>query len=180
MSNLTSLRKKMGLTQEQLAQWLGVSRGLLNYNEHGLRSLPTKALLQLSRLELLWQQMEKEQASVKGGNNNDVLMGIVPAPGQPQLAACGQKIEKLQQQLQLLQAKKTVLQQQLEMIQRLMENTDQLNNEKEMLWLRMIFAQTACALLKYKDESLLALKARIVGMLVEYEMRRRGLTGMQL
>lgn len=180
MSNLPSLRKKMGLTQEQLAQWLGVSRGLLNNNEHGLRSLPTKALLQASRLELLWQQMEKEQASMKGGNNNDVLSGIVLRPAQLELAGCVQKIEKLQQRLQLLQAKQTVLQQQLDMIQRLMENTDQLNNEKEMLWLRMIFAQTACALLKYKDETLLALKARIVGLLVEYEIRRRGLPEMQV
>lgn len=39
--NIRQLREKLGLTQEALAEYLGISREEVNYYENGKRSIPT-------------------------------------------------------------------------------------------------------------------------------------------
>ncbi len=51
MSGIQHLREKFGLTQEQFAIYLGVTRSHLSMAEKAARSLPTKALLKLAALE---------------------------------------------------------------------------------------------------------------------------------
>ena len=48
---LAELRKKHGLTQGQLAEYLGVSRSLVEHVENRIRSLPTYAVERLIKLE---------------------------------------------------------------------------------------------------------------------------------
>ncbi len=48
--NIKSLREKMGLTQDALAQYLGTSREQIAYYETGKRSTPSAQLSKLSNL----------------------------------------------------------------------------------------------------------------------------------
>lgn len=50
---LRTVRTRFGLSQEQLAPWLGVSGRLISYAEKGARKLPANALAQLTRLATL-------------------------------------------------------------------------------------------------------------------------------
>ncbi len=51
MRSMKRLRETLGLSQEQLAIYLGVTRSLLSMAEMGKRSLPVKAFVKLSELE---------------------------------------------------------------------------------------------------------------------------------
>lgn len=48
--NIRTLREKMGLTQEALAQYLGTSREQIGYYEIGQRSIPSVQLSKLANL----------------------------------------------------------------------------------------------------------------------------------
>ncbi|MES2730457.1 MAG: helix-turn-helix transcriptional regulator [Bacteroidota bacterium] len=49
-NTLLNWREKLGLSQQALADYLMISRGLVNLVERGERELPTQALLELSQL----------------------------------------------------------------------------------------------------------------------------------
>lgn len=51
-SSLAAIRKRLGLTQQQLADKLNISRSAVMMAENGHRSLPTEALLEVARLEI--------------------------------------------------------------------------------------------------------------------------------
>lgn len=53
---MKNFRKQWGLTQEELAALIGVTRGLLSMYESGRRQLPTPASIKLAELYLLLQQ----------------------------------------------------------------------------------------------------------------------------
>lgn len=60
-----SISKSLGITQEELASLLGVSRGQLSMYELGKRNLPTQAKLKLSRLlEVVTTKTIKSETSV--------------------------------------------------------------------------------------------------------------------
>lgn len=58
MKTTVVIRKKLGLSQYQLAHYLGITRSLLVMYETGKRDLPTSALVQLAVLELFLNQSE--------------------------------------------------------------------------------------------------------------------------
>ena len=49
-SNLQLLRKKLGFTQEEIAEFLGITRVELSYYETGARTLPTTVMTPLANL----------------------------------------------------------------------------------------------------------------------------------
>ncbi len=51
-SGLVAIRKRLGLSQEQLGAHLKLSRSTIKLAEQGQRSLPTAALLQVAQLEI--------------------------------------------------------------------------------------------------------------------------------
>lgn len=51
-SEIYELRRCYGLTQQSLAEWLGIPRGSVNMAERGLRALPGAATINFSRLTL--------------------------------------------------------------------------------------------------------------------------------
>ncbi len=51
MSGAKQVRRQYGLTQQQLADYLGITKGLLAMAELGKRTLPTAALLKLSLMQ---------------------------------------------------------------------------------------------------------------------------------
>jgi transcriptional regulator with XRE-family HTH domain len=52
-SGLAGIRKRLGLSQQQLADQLNVNRSTIKFAEQGKRSLPTSALLQVAQLEIM-------------------------------------------------------------------------------------------------------------------------------
>lgn len=51
MQRSKQIREKLGLSQEALAIYLGVTRSQIAMSERGERSLPTKAFIKLAQLE---------------------------------------------------------------------------------------------------------------------------------
>jgi transcriptional regulator with XRE-family HTH domain len=70
MNHRTSIREKIGITQEKLAILLGVSRSQLSLYEIGKRSLPRNATIKLAELlKLVNEKTEQENNDLK---NNDL------------------------------------------------------------------------------------------------------------
>ncbi|WP_114792943.1 helix-turn-helix transcriptional regulator [Niabella yanshanensis] len=63
---MKNIRQNMGFTQEELAIILGVSRALISLYDKGLRSLPAKTLEKLSRIQLLFNEVEKKEQHLAG------------------------------------------------------------------------------------------------------------------
>jgi transcriptional regulator with XRE-family HTH domain len=53
MSRAKRIRLQYGFTQQQLAQYLGIAKGLLSMAELGKRTLPTAALIKLASIQQL-------------------------------------------------------------------------------------------------------------------------------
>lgn len=64
MKAATVIREKLGLTQHQLANYLGVSRSLLVMHEKNKRELPTAAFLKLCGIELFLTAHDKKTNAV--------------------------------------------------------------------------------------------------------------------
>ncbi len=72
MKSLQDIRSKYLLTQQQLADWLGVSRPLITLAEKGARSLPTAAFIKLAEMEksyhaALQQKKQLTDAKLEAG-----------------------------------------------------------------------------------------------------------------
>jgi transcriptional regulator with XRE-family HTH domain len=48
--NLQTLRKKLGFTQDQVAEYLSINREEISYYENGTRSMPSQLMSQISNL----------------------------------------------------------------------------------------------------------------------------------
>ncbi len=141
MKATKTIREKLGLNQEQMAQWLGISRSHLANYERGQRSLPAHALLQLGKLEIMMKDLQKRNP---------------PKTKQPVDAGKAQRHKAAKQKFQLY-AKKYLLQvremgHKLKAIKQRHEQAQQLasiinkltaetpnekKNNKQVLWLQM-------------------------------------------
>ena len=63
MRKNTLTRERLGLSQEQLAEYLGISRSVLANYERTRRSLPTAALIRLSQLEIMFANMQQSKSN---------------------------------------------------------------------------------------------------------------------
>ena len=54
-----TFREKISITQQYLAEYLGISQTLLSLYEKGLRNLPPAAALKLAKLELSYYQLQQ-------------------------------------------------------------------------------------------------------------------------
>lgn len=67
LKSATSLRLKLGLSQQAFARQIGISKSLVSMVENGRRSLPTQALLKIAELETTLAALEKSgSASLPG------------------------------------------------------------------------------------------------------------------
>ncbi len=60
MNVISEIRTLTGLSFTKLAEWLGVSRSLLQFAENGERSLPSAITIKLSSIYLLLLELQKE------------------------------------------------------------------------------------------------------------------------
>jgi len=67
--NIKLYREKIGISQESLADYLGVSRGEMNYYENGKRTIPSNVIEKAARLfgideyDLYDENIETQQAN---------------------------------------------------------------------------------------------------------------------
>lgn len=190
MNSLKNIREKFGISQQEIAHWLGISRSLAAHYELGTRALPTHALLQLAKLEMMVMEFEGEGS--KGSKGLTGLTGytesfehlkpqeplkpveplepLPPVHTVPKLAFQLTKAERLQQQLTIVQSKHAVLQQQLLLIQKMMANCDEYTSEKEKLWLQMLYHGLGCKISKFDESKQVPLKAKIMEMIIRREL----------
>jgi transcriptional regulator with XRE-family HTH domain len=64
MNSTQEIREAFGLTQQELAVFLGVSRSLISMAEGGRAHLPTAALLQLGRLAACFYERGRQPVSI--------------------------------------------------------------------------------------------------------------------
>ena len=57
-----TFREKISITQQYLAEYLGISQTLLSLYEKGLRNLPSAAALKLAKLELAYYQLQQAKS----------------------------------------------------------------------------------------------------------------------
>jgi len=168
MSSLKMIRSTFGISQQQVAHWLGISRSLAEHYEHGIRSLPTHALVKLSRLQIMISDFEKVHGRVEQTNAEESLKTSMNNPAElptspdPILSRELDKTERLHRQLSIYKSKHAVLQQQLMLIQNIMDNTAAESNEKEKLWLQMLYHIVSHKISKYDEGKQLPLKAKIL------------------
>lgn len=62
MKIIKEIRQVTGLTQEKMADWLGVSKNHLQFAEKGERGLPSKATIKLSAMIGLMEQLKSAAA----------------------------------------------------------------------------------------------------------------------
>ncbi|MEO6670970.1 MAG: helix-turn-helix transcriptional regulator [Ferruginibacter sp.] len=200
MSSLKKIREKFGISQQEIAHWLGISRSLAAHYELGTRALPTDALLQLAKLEMMVLEFEGEGS--KGSKGSKGLTGLTgltgytesfehlkpleplkpiapleplpPVQTVPKLAFQLDKAERLHQQLTIVQSKHAVLQQQLLLIQKMMANCDEYTSEKEKLWLQMLYHGLCCKISKFDESKQVPLKAKIMEMRIRKELGDNG------
>lgn len=106
MKGSIDIRKKLGLTQHELAGLLQVPRSTINMYELGKRSLPVAALLKLGQLEIVYNQAQlnrlpalRQISTTAAEENTRRLSAIL----QGKIQACRNKSAQLQQQLQVMQ-----------------------------------------------------------------------------
>jgi len=183
VSNLKNIREKFGISQQQVAHWLGISRSLAQHFEGGIRRLPVHALVKLSKLQLMVSAFETAygtveqtiaQESLKASPNKRNEQQV---PLHPKLAREMDKTDQLHRQLAIYKSKHAVLQQQQMLIQHIMDQTATEAGEKEKLWLQMLYHGVCHKISKFDEGKQLPLKAKILEMklleVIKYRTRNK-------
>lgn len=94
MSDIKRMRQALGLSQYDVAAYLGVSRSLVSLAEKNLRTLPFKAFVELSKLQL--SLLDRNQG--KGIRKVELLKSLEPAKWQQDqfIKICRKKISDSQ------------------------------------------------------------------------------------
>lgn len=115
------LRQKLGLSQTQLAEQLGISKAAISMVESGRRSLPTTALLKLVELE------KKMNAALEAGpvtgteTNTDLPAEATAEFSQLHQQQCDEQLHKLTPKLEAMETRYKKLQAQLQLMDKMLE-----------------------------------------------------------
>ncbi len=100
---ISSLRDKLGLTQDELAEILMINRSSLAMNEQRRRPLPGNAILKIALLEITLVKSNKHQgrstAAHPSERNMDTLINEMAAQSLLKESTCMVRAEKLKTQL---------------------------------------------------------------------------------
>jgi transcriptional regulator with XRE-family HTH domain len=180
MNGLKNIREKLGVSQQDIAHWLGISRSLATHFEIGSRSLPAAALIKLSKLEIIIYAFEKEHGTVEKTTDEDNFtakplnnIDDTTPPMHPRLAFELEKRNQVQRKLLLLKNKYSVLQRQVLLIKHVMDKINEKTSEKEKCWLQMVYDTACYKASKYDDTKQLPLKAKLLEMRVKEEMKNK-------
>lgn len=106
MKRPVAIRQQLSLTQQDLADYLQVSRSTINMYELGKRSLPTVAMMKLAQLEITFKEISDdtrlvpaETASYAAKDNNAKHIAAL----QTKISQCRNTASALQAHLQSMQ-----------------------------------------------------------------------------
>lgn len=140
MNGIKMIRLKLGLNQQQVAEWLGVSRSLVTHYELESRSLPSHAVLRLARLEALVDSIQKEKMAGRFNTNEYKLTPERNARLQRSIklnaAYCSRKAEKLRRDLEELRLAQAQTIEWLQTLGRLLSEHDPGAENMEKEWLQ--------------------------------------------
>ena len=98
MNDLRNIRRNLGLTQQAMAEYLGVSRQMISMSESRQRSLPVPALLRLQQLTdaARTPSLAAEQRQLRSRSHTRVAL-------RKRLRTCRLEVRRLQRKLQRMQ-----------------------------------------------------------------------------
>jgi transcriptional regulator with XRE-family HTH domain len=97
---MKEFREELGLSQEDLSLYLDIPRSTIALSERGLRNLPTKASLKLSRLEILNASLQVGEFS-----RDEKQTQFLKTQFEKRLRQCEFKVKKLRWELEKREAK---------------------------------------------------------------------------
>ena len=145
MNGIKMIRLKLGLSQQQVAEWLGVSRSLVTHYEQESRSLPSHAVLRLARLEILVDKMQKEKMAGRfnakeyrsAPERNARLQRAIKLNA----AYCGRKADKLRRELGELRLAHAQTIEWLQTLEWLLSEQEPGSESMEKEWLQLQYNQ---------------------------------------
>lgn len=136
MSSLKQIRELFNISQQQLADYIGVSRTLFSMAETRRRALPTAALLKLAELEISLQQHVQHKRDDPHPDKNMSAMNTYAKNCADAAITARRKLEELQNDYQRCM-------QVLAAVSYLQKHAVQKNKSKlEPLWLELLNNQT--------------------------------------
>jgi transcriptional regulator with XRE-family HTH domain len=166
MKLIKEVRRQYGFTQEQLADFLAVSKGLLAMAETGKRELPTAALLKLNRLH---QQTMNLPAAGTGKKYAALFIKQQTAAAtalQNHAGKCTYEAIILQKKLTMLKKNHLQAVNTLHLVAqlRLEAPEDKATAKRNMLWVNMIEANTYKRLTSCGEAELQLLQFKIASL----------------
>ena len=169
MNGISSIRSKFGLNQQQIAEWLGISRSLVAHYEREARSLPTSAVLQLARLEIMIAHLQKSKRT--GTNKYEAHPSSTERYIHTQNAlqqharVCSYKAEIMRKELTALQIMHIQTLEWLEAIESLLSAKRNEDHDKmELLWLQAQYQQALKKLEQCDDAAQLRMQVKIASL----------------
>lgn len=115
-------RAKLGLSQRQLAEQLGISKATISMAESGRRNLPTAALLKIAALEIkMAAAMETSPVNETEKSNMDLPAEAIPGFNKLREAHCHEQLHKLTGKLEAMTTLHKKLHTQLLLLDRILE-----------------------------------------------------------
>ncbi|TGE24884.1 XRE family transcriptional regulator [Hymenobacter aquaticus] len=168
------IRQKLGLTQELMSSWLGVSRVRVAQAESGQRSLPLGRAVQLVRLTLATLGLVYDPAGNRPAPPPLPAPAPDPEPLQSRLAHCAHHAGRLRYELEQLRLKAAPYEARLAALPALRAYTGPVKDAaREANWLALLEVEAETALLYdcgAGPQKLL--EARIAGLEREAEVLR--------
>lgn len=165
MELITELKEQLGISQQEIADYLGISRSAVSMAESYHRELSTKAMLKLLKLRQLLSEAGKALSAVKNQQN-------VPSKDflQKHHQECLKKQQQLREKLALILAANTRSEKVLQTTALLLNDLPKgIEGKKDKVWLELLISRHQEILAQNNPEtiSLLQLQIKTLG----YEAR---------
>ncbi len=172
-SSLASTRTRLNLSQQQLAQHLGISKASIGMAETGRRKLPVAALIKLAELEIKMTAVLPAVASAQQNETN------IPLPAHTKCESLliremqGElEARKLSAALDGMQEKQQRLQTQLLILDKMIENEPAGAGKELSLWLQLHLHQVLKQLVKCSPVEQSLLRNKIALLNAELHLNR--------
>lgn len=179
---MKEIRKSLGLSQQELALLLNVSRSAIAMHEKGMRSLSAEASLKWVKMQLLWQEQRRNPSLLQPGSNTYVTVqqeqSLTLLNAQLQRAAA--RSISIAQQLAILEEQHRLLLQKLRFLKEMLAQTPRGGRQAAFIKNRMQHTLIGlagcgpgrCQLLRYQLQVLTAQqKAALAGKVIVLQQR---------
>lgn len=104
MSAIKEIREITGLSQYELADWLGVSRSMIYLAEKGKRNLSSAANIKLSATLLLQQSVKNKKKEDAAGENKDSIRLMLIEEHKKMIRSHESKVKKVEKDISKLRS----------------------------------------------------------------------------